>query len=243
MSALVRTDPGATDSGATDSGATDPGATEPGRPTLGGMRALLLEVPERLLHERRAQGLDVFDEVWEGVLHMVPPPSNSHQRLEANLLVALHPLVQSRGLEITTDTGVYDQRSPGADYRVPDLVVTRPEHRTARGVEGGAEMVVEILSPHDETYDKFAFYAAQQVQRVLVLDPTTCVAELYVLRGGELRAVVADAAGDLYIDLLDLTLATVAAGDPAAPALRLRGPAGDTVIPSPPEPASPSPAA
>ena len=40
------------------------------------MRAVMLDVPESLLDERRRLGLDVFDEVWEGVLHMVPPPSD-----------------------------------------------------------------------------------------------------------------------------------------------------------------------
>ena len=49
------------------------------------MRAVMLDVPESLLDERRRQGLDVFDEVWEGVLHMVPPPSGEHQRLELEL--------------------------------------------------------------------------------------------------------------------------------------------------------------
>ena len=45
----------------------------------------MLDVPESLLDERRRLGLDVFDEVWEGVLHMVPPPSGEHQRLELEL--------------------------------------------------------------------------------------------------------------------------------------------------------------
>jgi hypothetical protein len=35
----------------------------------------MLDVPGSLLDERRRLGLDVVDEVWEGVLHMVPPPS------------------------------------------------------------------------------------------------------------------------------------------------------------------------
>lgn len=34
----------------------------------------MLEVPEGLLAERARLGHDRFDEMWEGVLHMVPPP-------------------------------------------------------------------------------------------------------------------------------------------------------------------------
>lgn len=38
------------------------------------MRAVLLEVPEGMLAERCQLGLDGRDEVWDGVLYMVPPP-------------------------------------------------------------------------------------------------------------------------------------------------------------------------
>ena len=36
------------------------------------MRAVLLEVPEAMLDERRRLGHDGRDEMWDGVLHMVP---------------------------------------------------------------------------------------------------------------------------------------------------------------------------
>jgi hypothetical protein len=45
------------------------------------MRAVLLEVPEAMLAERRRLELDGRDEVWNGVLHMVPPSGGPHQRL------------------------------------------------------------------------------------------------------------------------------------------------------------------
>ena len=58
----------------------------------------MLDVPESLLDERRRQGLDVFDEVWEGVLHMVPPPSGEHQRLELELGSAFLSARQAAGV-------------------------------------------------------------------------------------------------------------------------------------------------
>lgn len=60
-------------------------------------RAVLLEVPQGLLEERRRKGLDVWDEVWDGVLHMVPPPSGVHQRFAFRLGVALDPLARAKG--------------------------------------------------------------------------------------------------------------------------------------------------
>ena len=45
------------------------------------MRGVLVEVPERMLAERRRLGLDGHDEMWDGVVHLVPPPDGRHQRL------------------------------------------------------------------------------------------------------------------------------------------------------------------
>ena len=42
------------------------------------MKALLLEIPDtiqRWMDERARLGHDRMDEMWDGVLHMVPPPS------------------------------------------------------------------------------------------------------------------------------------------------------------------------
>ena len=65
----------------------------------------MLDVPESLLDERRRLGLDVFDEVWEGVLHMVPPPSGEHQRLGSELIASFWSLAKQRGLVASHETG------------------------------------------------------------------------------------------------------------------------------------------
>jgi Uma2 family endonuclease len=159
------------------------------------MRAVMLETPDSLLDERRRTGADRFDEIWEGVLHMVPPPSVWHQRFGKRLLLVLTPIAERRGLESNYETGVY-RPSPGPlDYRTPDLVFARPESYSDRGVEGRAELVVEILSRNDETYDKLPFYASVGAVEVLVLDPVTRAVGLYVNRGGAMQEVGPDAAG------------------------------------------------
>ena len=45
------------------------------------MKAVVLEVSDRELEDRRRRGLDRFDEMWEGVLHMAPSPLYEHQRI------------------------------------------------------------------------------------------------------------------------------------------------------------------
>ncbi|MDL5158692.1 Uma2 family endonuclease [Actinomycetospora termitidis] len=136
------------------------------------MRAV---VPEVLLDERRRLGLDRKDELWDGVLHMVPPPGDPHQGLSAELFLVLGPLAKARGLVPRMETGLFRTRD---DYRVPDQLYRRPDAGSSRGAES-AELVVEILSPGDETVAKLPWYAELGVREVLVLDPDDRTARLF----------------------------------------------------------------
>jgi len=59
------------------------------------MRTVVLDPPtaglEEVFERRRRSGLDRLDEVWEGVLHMVPAPSYGHARLGQQLAEILGP--------------------------------------------------------------------------------------------------------------------------------------------------------
>ena len=107
----------------------------------------------------------------------------------AELFLVLGPLAKARGLLPRYDpTGVF---RPGVDddWRVPDQVYAEPDVASARGVEGAASLVVEILSPHDETYAKLDWYASVGVHEVLVIDPETRRVELFANRGGHREPV------------------------------------------------------
>jgi Uma2 family endonuclease len=143
----------------------------------------MLEVPEHLLQERRRLGHDIRDEMWEGVLHMVPQPLTRHQVLGVRLLAALLPAADARGLVSTYETSVFRPGAEWSDYRVPDLVFARRENVSERGIEGRAELVIEIRSPGDESYEKLPFYAEVGCQAVLLIDRDTLDLELFV--GGE----------------------------------------------------------
>lgn len=170
------------------------------------MRAVMLQVPERLLAERRARGEDRFDEMWDGVLHMVPPPSGWHQRLGAELVMTLGPLGKARGLIVLNEAGLFRADD---DFRQPNVIFALPAQFTDRGVEGGAELVVEIRSPHDETYEKIPFYEAFGVRELLVVEPRTREVELFVLRGGKLLVAATDDAGRLRSEVLGATFQRV----------------------------------
>ena len=167
------------------------------------MKAVLLEVPEAMLEARRRLGHDRFDEMWNGVLHMVPPPSFGHQHRGTSLVVLLHRLAGEAGLIALYEAGLF---RPGRndDYRQPDNLLVRPEDSSARGVEGRAELVVEIRSPNDEAYEKLPFFAEMQVQEVLILDGSTI--DLRRLVDGAYGVVAPDDDGWLHIAAVPLAL-------------------------------------
>ena len=48
----------------------------------------------------------------------------------------------------------------------------------------GAELVVEVLSPHDESREKQPFYAARGIRESWLVEPKTRAIEVYALRQG-----------------------------------------------------------
>jgi Uma2 family endonuclease len=171
------------------------------------VRAVLVEVPERMLAERRRLGHDRFDEMWEGELHMVPPPSGERQRFGSRLLVTLAPVAEASGLLVTYETGLFDPGVAGSDsYRQPDLAVYDPAVASERGVEGAARLVVEIRSPGDETFEKIPFYSRVGVAEMVVVDRDTKDVRRWSASGGSGLAEVADEDGWHVLDALDVAL-------------------------------------
>lgn len=148
------------------------------------------ELLEELLEERRRKGLDRWDEVWDGVYHMVPSPTEEHQRLALRLGAVLLPLVEARGLRIAQDLELHRPGTNRDDYKIPDLMVYAPPRGKVVEV---AELVIEILSPGDETEKKLPWYASLPVREVLVLDPATRTPELHGPQGTSARGVVRSA--------------------------------------------------
>jgi Uma2 family endonuclease len=152
------------------------------------MRALVLDPPtaglDPLLERRRRSGLDRLDEVWEGVLHMVPAPTHEHGDLESQLHAILRPLARRAGLTMVGQSNLGEGEH---DFRVPDSALHRP------GVAGAwhstAPLVVEIVSPNDESWEKLPFYAAHEVDEVLIVDPRKRTVSWLGLTGGEYKPI------------------------------------------------------
>jgi hypothetical protein len=73
---------------------------------------------EEVLERRRRAGLDRLDEVWEGVLHMVPAPSGQHAYVSQQLAEILSGAARHAGL--VTTMAEFNLGESEQDFRVPD---------------------------------------------------------------------------------------------------------------------------
>jgi len=151
-----------------------------------------------LIERRRSLGLDGYDEVWNGVYVMAPFAHSSHGLIKSRLVYALEPRARRAGL-LSGDS--FNLGEP-SDFRVPDAGYHR-------GVPGTlyvptAALVLEVLSPDDETFAKFDFYAEHDVEELIVADPETQSIRCWQLTDGSYVEQPASA-------LLDVEMAALVA--------------------------------
>lgn len=151
------------------------------------MRTLLSDPPppefEQLLERRRRSGADRHDEVWDGVYRMMPSPGYAHWQLDEQLAELLRPLARASGLDSGGEFNLGDKD----DYCVPDRGLHRPEDR--HDWQQTAAIVIEILSPGDESWKKLPFYAAHQVDELLIVDPANRTVDWLALEQGEYQPI------------------------------------------------------
>lgn len=138
---------------------------------------------DALLDRRRRLGLDRKDEVWEGVLHVVPAPSHRHSALGAQVISILRDRARDAALEVTLDFNL----GTAEDFRVPDGGLHRPG--AAEMWHPTAALVVEILSLNDETREKLSFYASHDVEEILIVDPDRQRVEWLALGEGGYQSI------------------------------------------------------
>ncbi|CAN5663901.1 hypothetical protein BH18ACT2_BH18ACT2_00810 [soil metagenome] len=139
----------------------------------------MLEVDPELLAERARRELDRHDEMRDGELRMVPLASGPHRRLGSHLLRTVWPLVEERKLWMSYTTGIVRADD---DYRVPELAIYRPDQASERGAEG-AELIIAIRWPGDESTAKIPWYFHQGCREVLIVDRDTLAVELHAPNG------------------------------------------------------------
>lgn len=153
----------------------------------------------QLIERRRRLGQDLFDEVWAGVLHMHPAPHGRHAEVAQELAEILGPLARATGL--VPRVSIFNLGDAG-DYRVPDGGLIRSGD--VQLYFPTAALVLEIVSPGDETWQKLDFYAAHAVDEVLIVDPASRSVDWLALRDSGYVAIA-------HSDLVELGPAELAA--------------------------------
>ncbi len=158
------------------------------RPKLSGVTRTVVvgEPPAPLaawLRSRRELGQDLFDEVWDGEYHVVPAAHSRHAVVQAQVAVLLHGPARAHGLWPAGPANIGES----GNFRVPDHVIFA-DHPT--GVfEPTAAIAVEVVSPGDETYQKFGFYFDRGVRELLIVDPQRRAVEWYTRGPGGFERV------------------------------------------------------
>jgi Uma2 family endonuclease len=196
------------------------------------MRAVIVHVTEAELAHRRTTGLDRWDEMWDGVLHMTPAPGLEHQRMLGRLIGFLEAHLRTTGRgQVFAGINVFRE---AMDYRIPDLTfVAAGRERLLHqdGVRGGGpDAVIEIHSPHDESYEKLPFYAALGTREVVVIDRDRKRPEVHRLVGSEYLVVSPDADGWLRSEAMNVRFRLVQGQPPRLSIEDAVDPAITTVI-------------
>ena len=145
---------------------------------------------------------------WAGgsLVEMSPPPSFDHNDKSLLLAALMRAYAEHHGL----GQGVGDNFALhlGETVRVPDAAFfknssldrVKPTH-----CEGGADLVVEIVSPGSQNQDrgdKFYEYEAAGVEEYWIVDPRRRSAEFYRLTDGLYAPVLPDAEGRIVSSAL-----------------------------------------
>lgn len=153
---------------------------------------------EEALERRRAQGLDTYDEWWDGVYRIVTGPPPEHGRIALRLGAFLDALCAGTDLWVSAPLNVGIDKQ---DARVPDIGVIREDvERTSPAFVASAVLVVEVLSKGESPGEKLAFYARWQVEEYLEVDPARREVRLLVRQDQAWQASEASPALGFVLD-------------------------------------------
>lgn len=122
---------------------------------------------------------------------MTPAPSLEHQRVSVHMAAQILAALKDDKHQTSGECEIFAAPVDvflGETVVQPDLVVVcDPAKKTARGIEGPPDLVVEILSPSTAVKDmtrKWWLYEAAGIPEYLIVDPDERLGKLLRLDGG-----------------------------------------------------------
>jgi Uma2 family endonuclease len=150
------------------------------------------EFANDLIAERRKNGSDRRDEVWEGVYMMAPMPNDEHLSITSDLCAIFKIEIEWQGKGVCREGANVSDRIKNwtENYRIPDVCVMLKggesvNHKTFW--YGGPDLTVEVCSPSEDPHKKIAFYESVGVRELLVIDRNPWKLELFRLTRGKLK--------------------------------------------------------
>lgn len=132
-------------------------------------------------------------EIIGGVLSMSPAPLKRHQRLLGRLFLTFNQAVEASGAGEVFFSPV-DVRFSRYDQVQPDLIFIRAERAEiypTNTVFGAPDIVVEVISPSNKSYDevsKFNLFERHGVPEYWIIDPEKKTIRQFVLIGDRYTA-------------------------------------------------------
>jgi len=127
-----------------------------------------------LIQERKRRGIDLYDEVWEGMYVMPSMLNLEHQKMVRRLTTILAEVLEPQEAgEVYPGANVSDRRTNWKEnYRVPDVIAALKNGRAVNcgtHLFGGPDFLIEIESPGDDTEEKVPFYSKIGVRELLII--------------------------------------------------------------------------
>lgn len=132
------------------------------------------------LERRRALGQDKRDEIWEGIYHVAPLEHPRNGIVASELAALLWPLARQAGLRVCNPFNLGEPN----DFRGPDLGLLHQDDELQVYMKTAA-VVIEVLSPGDESLQKLPHYARCDVDEVWLVDPETHTVDIRGLLNGD----------------------------------------------------------
>ena len=173
--------------------------------------------PKKVEPDKAERALEKYDEVWDGVVVVMPLPNDEHQELLEGFSYSVaaaygwpNPHRIRPGVNVSDRVAGWEK-----NFREPDFVVYlegNPAVNHGTHWVGGPDFLIEIVSPSGRSREKLPFYAKLGTKEVLVIDRDPWALELYHLRRGKLRLAGTVKPGDgneLSSSVMPLTFALV----------------------------------